>query len=476
MRRKRAHILWQPITARKSKLRKPIQNVEKQMRMDENQPSIKVRRKFPISGSGHNQVDNYDTASNMIAVTPSSEGVNFKQTQPIPYDNSLLERARMQWQFGEWKSLTELDYASMQHHPDRAMLALLVAAGYQQTGDVVQVRKFVRLAQEWGISNKLLNQVLISGIYNSLGRVAILAGQRQRAIRQIESAVGIGLPHADIKLLSKVRMDCQLVGLGERIGLRGSNEKEWFGLNESTPPRLIVINGMARSGSTVAMNIVTDLLEAANVPYMKYYIRDFDNYQKFTDHVIQNPALCCVLKTHEVTDDLLYLSGVVKTRYVYTYRNILEAAASFVRMTKVKESPTYRADPVTLSVVKGFIRVQLKEMRRAETLDCLLKVNCDELAVDDISKAVASIAGHIGIIVSPDILKWVAQKRMRSNSYEYSRAIGVSELTSLGHERTTFFHKDHVVDGGTNVRDELPDEWVRSIVDEFRIDADAWEC
>jgi len=42
----------------------------------------------------------------------------------VPCDENPLKRARTQWQFGDWQSLAQLDRATLQHHPDRAKLAL----------------------------------------------------------------------------------------------------------------------------------------------------------------------------------------------------------------------------------------------------------------------------------------------------------------------------------------------------------------
>lgn len=75
------------------------------------------------------------------------------------HDGGLLECARTQWQFGDWESLTKLDRDILQHHPDRAKLALLAAAGRLQTNNDsdIETRQFIRLAQDWGVSNKLIS-------------------------------------------------------------------------------------------------------------------------------------------------------------------------------------------------------------------------------------------------------------------------------------------------------------------------------
>lgn len=81
----------------------------------------------------------------------------------VPYDENLLERARTQWQFGDWVSLSQLKRDSLQHHPDRAKLALLAAAGRLQTDKVGEAKQYLRLAQDWGVSHKLFCQIITAG-------------------------------------------------------------------------------------------------------------------------------------------------------------------------------------------------------------------------------------------------------------------------------------------------------------------------
>lgn len=127
------------------------------------------------------------------------------QIHPIPYDENLLEKVRTQWQFGDWGSLAKLDRDVLQHHPDRARLAILAAAGHHQIGNIPQARQFVRLAQEWGCTKKIISQVLIAGVHNSLGRAAALAGEQSRALDHFESAIDIGNTGGDEKLITRAR-------------------------------------------------------------------------------------------------------------------------------------------------------------------------------------------------------------------------------------------------------------------------------
>ena len=132
----------------------------------------------------------------------------------VPYDENLLERARTQWQFGDWESLIKIERETLQHHPDRAKLALLAAAGHLQQGDNNTAMQFTRLAQEWGCSKKLISQILIAGVHNSLGRAAAVNGQDQRALQHFENAIATGVQANERRLLTNARNNEQRLQLG----------------------------------------------------------------------------------------------------------------------------------------------------------------------------------------------------------------------------------------------------------------------
>ncbi|MBZ1351039.1 hypothetical protein KZZ10_10315 [Alcaligenaceae bacterium LF4-65] len=179
------------------------------------QPSEDLQSSLAEKGM-HSSVDpsreasvvNREATIDTEAITP--EGVSW-----VAFDESLLERARTQWQFGDWESLASISRESLQHHPERARLAVLVAAGHGQRGNQEKLQQFIRLAQDWGCSRKLISQVLISGVQNSLGLASLAAGQTDRAKLFFEQSVRTGMPGADLKLLSgaRVRQQRQLLGL-----------------------------------------------------------------------------------------------------------------------------------------------------------------------------------------------------------------------------------------------------------------------
>jgi hypothetical protein len=154
-----------------------------------------------------------------IAVDPQAEKAGGKfyavtAQHLVPYDENLLERSRTQWQFGDWASLAALERDTLQHHPDRAKLALLAAAGHSATGNAMEARQYTRLALDWGCSKKLVSQILIAGVHNTLGRVAAVSGQEQRALQHFQASLQVGASHSDVRLLTQARVSQQLSQLG----------------------------------------------------------------------------------------------------------------------------------------------------------------------------------------------------------------------------------------------------------------------
>lgn len=102
-------------------------------------------------------------------------------------DENLVERARALLMIGDWASLAKLDSNTVRHHPDRAKLILFAAIGCFQQGDFAQGRQLIHLAQEWGCSRRLVSQLIVAGVYNSLGRAVATVG-RENANAYFNSA------------------------------------------------------------------------------------------------------------------------------------------------------------------------------------------------------------------------------------------------------------------------------------------------
>lgn len=137
-----------------------------------------------------------------------------KQSPSFVYDEQLLENARTQWQFGDWESLIKLDLETIQAHPERAKLALLAAAGHQQMNNIPETKKFIALAREWGCDKGLVSRILIAGVHNTFGRVAAIKGDKDKVLKQFQTAIAVGAPGSELKLVTKARVEQQLDMLG----------------------------------------------------------------------------------------------------------------------------------------------------------------------------------------------------------------------------------------------------------------------
>mgnify|MGYP005848835797 CR=1 FL=1 len=131
------------------------------------------------------------------------------EAETVPYDEALLDAARTQWQFGDWMSLAALDAARIEHHPERARLALLAAVGRFQCADLNEAHRYIRLAQDWGISSGLVDQVLISGTHNLLGCVRAALGSHEKARQHFADAVRLSGVSGDARLLTRIREEWQ---------------------------------------------------------------------------------------------------------------------------------------------------------------------------------------------------------------------------------------------------------------------------
>lgn len=171
---------------------------------------------------------------------------------------SLLDNARMQWQFGDWESLANLGGNKLQHHPDRAKLALLVATGWQQLNDQKKTHQYIKLARKWGCDKQLIARLLIAGVHNTLGCAAAACRQENRALNHFRSAVkGVS---GDARLACQARSVREITKLGllQQAATQISQE-----LNDILPQKTAGCQvGLAASGIKV-LQIEIEVLQHA---------------------------------------------------------------------------------------------------------------------------------------------------------------------------------------------------------------------
>lgn len=113
--------------------------------------------------------------------------IAFEQLQVS--EAKLLKHVFTQWKTGDWEGLALIEMKSIESHPEAARLALLVAAGLLQTGDMLNAKKVLRQAEEWGCGKQLICQILRAGVHNSIARGAAAIKDESRMMRHFEQSV-----------------------------------------------------------------------------------------------------------------------------------------------------------------------------------------------------------------------------------------------------------------------------------------------
>ena len=102
-------------------------------------------------------------------------------------EDTVLSRARSHWEAGEWSQLINQDPETVQYHPDRARLAVLIMSGHQNLGHELDARQWADRALAWGISKQQLIQILVADLESNLGRISVLLGKNRESIELMEA-------------------------------------------------------------------------------------------------------------------------------------------------------------------------------------------------------------------------------------------------------------------------------------------------
>lgn len=128
-----------------------------------------------------------------------------------PYDDTLLDRVTLRWQFGDWDSLVQVRDEDFAGHPNKERIALYIGSGHLQLGNQDLGRRYVAMAVDWGCNRELVNRVLISGVYSAFGSAAFIAGDQSsdQILEYFEQSIRVGAPQCDPELLSQARLGVQ---------------------------------------------------------------------------------------------------------------------------------------------------------------------------------------------------------------------------------------------------------------------------
>lgn len=115
-----------------------------------------------------------------------------KQTGHFPIsvnNDEVLRGAVEHWLAGNWEHLAKLDNAGLPSTGSRCYLAILAAAGHQHLADSEAETRCVNLAIEWGATKYNVKTILLSGIFNRLGRASVLSEDYVKAVEYFTKAI-----------------------------------------------------------------------------------------------------------------------------------------------------------------------------------------------------------------------------------------------------------------------------------------------
>jgi hypothetical protein len=205
---------------------------------------------------------------------------------------------------------------------------------------------------------------------------------------------------------------------------------------------LVLCNGMPRSGSTWSFNVVTGLLRRFHPSQTVHagYDEDVGRFLRGIDR----KAAHAVLKCHSLDPIGYALVRIGAAKVVYTWRDIADAAVSYMRM--------FGND---FEHALGVIDTSL-ELRRFH----LESGNAVILAYDDImacpQKAIAQVARYLGLEGRPDLIAQVNEENSLARVREKVAQLNSEETRRrlIRHENTlydpeTLLNVNHIRDGNS---------------------------
>ena len=149
---------------------------------------------------------------------PAAAGARRKAGPAGGAGTDRMTRARAAWDRGDWAALAALGQDPLDKEPERAHLALLAAAGLAQAGEIGAARVQVARARDWGCSRRQVARVLVSGVFNTLGRVACLLEDDIHARALFDGAERLSHPDRNDIRSREIREKADLGLLAEAAG------------------------------------------------------------------------------------------------------------------------------------------------------------------------------------------------------------------------------------------------------------------
>ncbi len=231
------------------------------------------------------------------------------------YSISFLDQILGSENHSEWNLLCLIDPLQIEHHPDRARLALFAAVAQSQVGDPSRAKSLVRKALDWDCSRQQAIRLLMAITYRNLSEANTLNFRGKKASKMQSAATLLLNPRTEA-VSSGLVVE---YGSKQRIGNSLTKKRKF---QKITPECVILVAGMRHSGSTALFNIIRLGIEKSGYKYVSGY-----SEHDYLASKIRQSGCIGLIKTHEFRDDLLGMADVIFT----SRRDLRDTVASAVR-------------------------------------------------------------------------------------------------------------------------------------------------
>jgi len=189
------------------------------------------------------------------------------------YDEYLFEKAKNQWNQGNWAYLCGIKIKEIESNPDRAKLSLMAAIGRLQNGEIIEGKKYILLALEWGLSKDLVGKILISCVYNTLGRAQIALNEKSLAREYFLKSIMLSTPryctktHIESRLADQSAQVLKEIKLLEELKLYGEDRRHRPNIEEKIITQSKTINIDTTGANILIKNIYLSEWSKKRWPY-----------------------------------------------------------------------------------------------------------------------------------------------------------------------------------------------------------------
>ena len=142
------------------------------------------------------------------------------------------DRARTQWQLGDWDSLAVAEAETLQDDPHRAELAALAACAHLQKGNKTEARCLLAAASRWNCPPEFLARALVAGVENNLARYHEVCVHTEKSQRLLASSAGAFGGDGRLAAQMRLQLSNSKKGIAEHrdmpdqlLGAPGNREK-----------------------------------------------------------------------------------------------------------------------------------------------------------------------------------------------------------------------------------------------------------